>query len=144
VAADLHAGTDTSLVEPPAPFIVLDATAPPATVLYQNFPNPFPTPTQETTCLWFDVSRPGVVALEILDLRGGVVRRLLPRGDFPIVLSPGRYGRGSAGGGLCDPRFAWDGRADDGRWLPAGVYLYKLKVAGVIQFKRIVFRGRTS
>jgi hypothetical protein len=140
----VHAGTDTSLVEPPAPFIVLDGTAPPATVLYQNFPNPFPTPTQETTCLWFDVSRPGAVALEILDLRGGVVRRLLPSSGFPIVLPPGRYGRGSAGGGLCDPQFAWDGRADDGRWLPAGVYLYKLKAPGVIQFKRIVFRGRTS
>jgi subtilisin family serine protease len=140
----VHAGTDTSLVESPAPFVVLDASAPPATVLYQNFPNPFPTPTQETTCLWFDLSIPGVVALEILDLRGGVVRRLLPRTDFPMVLPAGRYGRGSAGGGLCDPRLSWDGRADDGRWLPAGVYLYKLKVAGVIQFKRIVFRGRTS
>ncbi len=140
----VHAGTDTSLVESPAPFVVLDATAPPATVLYQNFPNPFPTATQGTTCLWFDLSIPGVVALEILDLRGGVVRRLLPRTDFPVVLPAGRYGRGGAGGGLCDPSLSWDGRADDGRWLPAGVYLYKLKVAGVIQFKRIVFRGRTS
>lgn len=140
----VHAGADTSLVEPPAPFVVLDVTAPPATVLYQNFPNPFPTPTRETTCLWFDLSRPGAVALEILDLRGGVVRRLLPSNDFPVFLPAGRYGRGSAGGSLCDPRLAWDGRADDGRWLPAGVYLYKLKVAGVIQFKRIVFRGRTS
>ena len=140
----VHAGTDTSLVESPAPFVVLDATAPPATVLYQNFPNPFPTPTQGMTCLWFDLSIPGAVALEILDLRGGVVRRLLPRTDLPVVLPAGRYGRGGAGGGLCDPLLSWDGRTDDGRWLPAGVYLYKLKVAGVIQFKRIVFRGRTS
>jgi hypothetical protein len=68
----------------------------------------------------------------------------LPQNDFPVVLPAGRYGRGSPGGGLCDPRLAWDGRADDGQWLPAGVYLYKLKVAGVIQFKRIVFHGRTS
>lgn len=138
----VHAGTDTSLVQPPAPFVVLDATAPPATVLYQNFPNPFPTPARETTCIWFDLAQPGVATLEILDLRGGIVRRLLARDDFPVVLPAGRYGRGSPGGGLCDPRVAWDGRSDDGRSLPAGVYLYKLKVGGVIQFKRIVFRGR--
>jgi len=36
----------------------------------------------------------------------------------------------------------WDGRADDGHPLPAGVYLAKLKVAGLLVFKRIVFRGK--
>ncbi len=140
----VRVGAETSLVEPPAPFVVLDATAPPATVLYQNFPNPFPTATQAATCIWFDLAQPSAVTLEILDLRGGIVRRLLPGDNLPIVLPAGRYGRGSPGGGLCDPRLAWDGRADDGRWLPGGVYLYKLKAGGVIQFKRIVFRGRTS
>jgi subtilisin family serine protease len=139
----VHAGADTSLVRVPAPFVVLDASAPPATLLYQNFPNPFPTPTRAATCVWFDLASPSAVLLEILDLRGGVVRRLLPSLDFPGVLPAGRYGRGAAGAGLCDPQFGWDGRADDGRWLPAGVYLYKLKAGGVIQFKRIVYRGRT-
>ncbi len=139
----VHAGADTSRVRAPAPFVVLDASAPPATLLYQNFPNPFPTPTRAATCLWFDLATPSAVVLEILDLRGGVVRHLLPSFDFPAVLPAGRYGRGAAGAGLCDPRFDWDGRADDGRWLPAGVYLYKLKADGVIQFKRIVYRGRT-
>lgn len=140
----VRAGAETSLVQPPAPFVVLDATAPPATVLYQNFPNPFPTAAQAATCIWFDLPQSSAVTLEILDLRGGIVRHLLPEETFPIVLPAGRYGRGSPGGGLCDPRLAWDGRADDGRWLPGGVYLYKLKAGGVIQFKRIVFRGRTS
>ncbi len=140
----VHAGADTSLVQPPAPFVVLDANTPPATVLYQNFPNPFPTPARQETCIWFDLAQTAAVALEILELRGGLVRRLLPSPDFPAVLPTGRYGRGSPGGGLCDPRLTWDGKSDDGRWLPAGVYLYKLKVGGVIQFKRIVFRGRTS
>jgi hypothetical protein len=139
----VHAGADTSLVSAPAPFVVLDASAPPATLLYQNFPNPFPTPTRAATCIWFDLASPSAVMLEILDLRGGVVRRLLPSPDFPSVLPAGRYGRGAAGMGLCDPQFGWDGRADNGRWLPAGVYLYKLKAGGVIQFKRIVYRGRT-
>jgi hypothetical protein len=139
----VHAGTDTSRVRAPAPFVVLDPSAPPATLLYQNFPNPFPTPTRAATCIWFDLASPSAVSLEILDLRGGIVRRLLPSLDFPGVLQAGRYGRGAAGAGLCDPRLGWDGRADDGRWLPAGVYLYKLRADGVIQFKRIVYRGRT-
>lgn len=136
---------DSSIVAAPAPFLVLDAATPPATLLYQNFPNPFPSATRSATCIWFDLAQPGAVTLEILNLRGGVVRRLIPGSDFPTFLPAGRYGRGGpgVGGGLCDPRLTWDGRADDGEWLPAGVYLYKLKFGGVIQFKRIVFRGRT-
>jgi hypothetical protein len=139
----VHAGAESSLVVSPAPFVVLDSGAPPATLLYQNFPNPFPTANRTTTCIWFDLAQPGAVTLEVLNLRGGVVRRLLPSSDFPALLPAGRYGRGGPGVGLCDPRLSWDGRADDGEWLPAGVYLYKLKFSGIIQFKRIVYRGRT-
>ena len=140
----VRAGADSSVVTSPAPFLVLDAATPPATLLYQNFPNPFPSPASAATCIWFDLAQPGEVTLEILNLRGGVVRRLIPGSDFPAFLPAGRYGRGNTGTGLCDPRLIWDGRADDGAWLPAGVYLYKLKFGGVIQFKRIVYRGRTS
>ena len=140
----VRAGADSAVITSPAPFLVLDAATPPATLLYQNFPNPFPTPTSAATCIWFDLALPGEVTLEILNLRGGVVRRLIPGSDFPAFLPAGRYGRGNTGTGLCDPRLTWDGRADDGAWLPAGVYLYKLKFGGVIQFKRIVYRGRTS
>ncbi|MGE5744728.1 MAG: S8 family serine peptidase, partial [Gemmatimonadota bacterium] len=140
----VRAGADSAAITSPAPFLVLDAATPPATLLYQNFPNPFPTPTTAATCIWFDLAQPGEVTLEILNLRGGVVRRLIPGSDFPAFLPAGRYGRGNTGTGLCDPRLTWDGRADDGAWLPAGVYLYKLKFGGVIQFKRIVYRGRTS
>jgi hypothetical protein len=138
----VHAGADSSVVTSPAPFVVLDGATPPATLLYQNFPNPFPTATRATTCIWFDLALPSSVNLEVLNLRGGVVRRLLPSSDFPAMLPAGRYGRGAPGDGLCDPRLTWDGRADDGHWLPAGVYLYKLKSGGIIQFKRIVYRGR--
>jgi len=84
-----------------------DGTLPPTTLLYQNFPNPFPAGGRDSTCIWFDLA-----------------------------------GRGGAGGPTCDPRLMWDGRADDGRVVPAGVYLYKLTARGVIQFRRIVFRGR--
>src|SRR2546426_8071655 len=37
-----HAGTDTRLVVSQGTFLVLDPTVPPATILYQHLPNPFP------------------------------------------------------------------------------------------------------
>ena len=58
------------------------------------------------------------------------------------MLDAGRYGRGSAGGPTCGPRLMWDGRADDGRLVPPGVYLYKLQAGGVTLFKRVVFMGK--
>ena len=139
----VHAGSDTSLVRSQGSFLIVDAGTPTATLLYQNFPNPFPTAGRDSTCLWFDVATTSVVSLEILDLRGNPVRRFIPGPDFPAILSAGRYGRASAGGtGICDPRLMWDGRADDGHLLPPGVYLAKLKAPGLLEFKRIVFRGK--
>ena len=137
-----HAGGDTSLAKSRGPFLVLDQSTPSATLLYQNFPNPFPAAGRDSTCLWFDLATTGIVEVDILDLRGNSVRRFIPSPDFPSILAPGRYGRGQPGGGTCDPRLMWDGRAGDGRQLPAGVYLYKLKAPGIVLFKRIVFRGK--
>ncbi len=138
----VHAGGDTSLVRSRGVFLVLDSSLPPATLLYQNFPNPFPSAGRDSTCLWFDLATTGHVELEILDLRGHPLRRFVPGPDFPDFLPAGRYGRGGAGGPTCDSRLTWDGHADDGREVPPGVYLYKLRAPGVILFKRIVFRGR--
>jgi len=136
-----HVGADTSLVRSQGTFLVVDGNTPTASLLYQNFPNPFPSPGRDSTCLWFDVATTGLVSLEILDLRGNPVRHFVPGPDFPAMLPAGRYGRGQAGGAICDTRLMWDGRADDGHLLPAGVYLAKLKAPGVVLFKRIVFRG---
>lgn len=119
-------------------------SAPPVTLLYQNFPNPFPALGQDATCLSFDLARSSDVQLDILDLRGSPVRRLVPGPGLGPVLAAGRYGRSDTGGAPCDPRLLWDGRADNGRDVPAGVYLYKLRASGVTQFRRIVFRGRNS
>ena len=138
----VHAGSDTSIIRSQGSFLVVDLGMPTATLLYQNFPNPFPTAGRDSTCLWFDVAIAGNVEVDILDLRGNRVRRFVPGPDFPGVLGPGRYGRGSGGGGICDPRLMWDGRTDDGHPLPAGVYLAKLKAPGLLVFKRIVFRGK--
>ena len=138
----VHAGPDTSIIKSQGSFLVVDLGIPTSTLLYQNFPNPFPAAGRDSTCLWFDLPLAGAVELDILDLRGAPVRHFVPGPDFPGVLPPGRYGRGSTGGGICDPRLMWDGRADDGHPLPAGVYLAKLKAPGLIVFKRIVFRGK--
>jgi hypothetical protein len=121
-----------------------DSSLPPVTLLYQNFPNPFPAEGQDATCLSFDLAVAGEVQLDILDVRGSPVRHLVPGPSLGPMLAPGRYGRSVAGGAPCDPRLMWDGRADDGREVPAGVYLYKLRASGVTQFRRIVFRGRNS
>ncbi len=137
-----HAGSDTSLVPSRGSFLVLDGSTPSATLLYQNFPNPFPAAGRDSTCLWFDLATTGIVEVEILDLRGNAVRRFVPGPDFPPILTAGRYGRGQPGGVTCDPRLMWDGRSGDGRLLPAGVYVYKLKAPGIVMFKRIVFRGK--
>lgn len=141
----IHAGSDTTRVRSLGPFLVADGSLPTATLLYQNFPNPFPANGRDATCLWFDVATDGVVELDIVDLRGNPVRRFVPGPDFPAILDAGRYGRGTGGGGstgMCDSRLMWDGRADDGHMLPAGVYLAKLKAPGLLVFKRIVFRGK--
>jgi len=138
----VHAGSDTSIIRSQGSFLVVDLGMPTSTLLYQNFPNPFPVAGRDSTCLWFDLALAGNVQLDILDLRGNRVRRFVPGPDFPGVLAPGRYGRGSGSGGICDPRLMWDGRTDDGHPLPAGVYLAKLKAPGLLVFKRIVFRGK--
>lgn len=139
----VHAGADTSIIRSQGSFLIVDGGTPTSTLLYQNFPNPFPNAGRDSTCLWFDLAVMAKVELEILDLRGHRVRRFLPGPDFPVFLPAGRYGRGQAGGGgICDPRLMWDGRADNGHPLPAGVYLAKLKAPGLLVFKRIVFRGK--
>jgi hypothetical protein len=137
-----HLGADTTLVRSRGSFLIVDGSTPTASLLHQNFPNPFPTADRSVTCLWFDLAVTGFVELEILDLRGNRVRRFIPGPDFPGILPAGRYGRGQPGGTICDPKLAWDGRADDGHQLPAGVYVAKLKTPDLLVFKRIVFRGK--
>ena len=109
-----------------------------ATLLYQNFPNPFPTATTRTTCVWFDLGGLTSVRLEVRDLRGNLVRRVFPAGGALAILPGGQYGRAGAG---CDARFAWDGRADDGRFAPAGVYLLRLQTSRDVLIRKMLWRG---
>jgi hypothetical protein len=156
VTARLASG-DTTRVASLATFVIVDDGAPPATLLYQNFPNPFPATTAAgaaavgntagvgATCLWFDLARPSVVRLDIYTLRGNHVRTLVPSGALQGVLAAGRYGRApgaATSNSGCDPRLAWDGTAADGRVVPAGIYLARLVADQTSSVRKVVFRGR--
>jgi hypothetical protein len=126
-------------------FVITDPPLPTTTLLFQNFPNPFPTAAAFATCFWFDVGEPGAqVSLEVLDLRGNLVKRIVPGDDGRRDFAPGRYGRGAPGAfSNCDNRYVWDGTASDGRTVAPGVYLARFRAnEGAPTFRRIVFNGR--
>lgn len=134
---------DSTRIRSSGSFVIVDETIPPVTLLYQNFPNPFPTPATPRTCIWFDLAVNSNVRLDVLDIRGNHVRTIIPGSGLGVSLPPGRYGRSSIGGSEgCDTRIAWDGTADDGRVAHAGVYLLRLRADGTETIRRVVFRGR--
>jgi len=137
-------GTNTlTSAEFPTTFIITDTTiAVVQTLLYQNFPNPFPTAFTASTCVWFDLGEFTRVELDVYDLRGKHVRRMWPLPDGVRELPAGRYGRGPQSNTECDPNFRWDGTDDDGRVVAPGVYLLRLRAGAVTSMKKMLFRGR--
>jgi hypothetical protein len=81
----------------------------------------WPNPARGGAQIVFDLPAPGRVTLRVYDLAGTLVRTLV---DGARDAGPGRV--------------AWDGRADGGRDLPAGVYFYRLNGPGVAVDRRIV------
>lgn len=138
-------GSDSVAAESEGSFVVVDESLPTATLLFQNFPNPFPNNATgvRTTCIWFDLAEDDEARLDILDMRGHIVRSLVPANVFPVPVPAGRYGRGHFGDtGRCDPRLDWDGTTDDGTVVPRGIYPVRLRTAKGTFFKRVVFLGR--
>ncbi len=130
---------DTVRVSSSATFTVVPSGPPGVTLLYQNFPNPFPTSYSQTTCIWFDLSAPATVKLTVHTIHGDKVRTLIP-GVRDAQMAAGRYGRGTPSGG-CDGVQVWDGKADDGRYVPSGVYLLIFEANGLRSVKKILWRG---
>lgn len=125
--------------------VITDPPLPTTTLIYQNFPNPFPSAVAQVTCFWFDVGENGArVSLDVLDLRGNLVKRIVPADDGVQQFDAGRYGRGAPGtSSNCDNRFVWNGTATDGRTVAPGVYLARFRANdGKPTFRRIVFKGR--
>jgi hypothetical protein len=125
-------------------FVVLSDEAPLATLLHNPFPSPFPLGAVTRVCVWFDLENTGPVSLTIVDLRGLVVRRIVPGPQVSGTSLPaGRYGRPTpAATSGCDDRFSWDGTDASGRTVPPGVYIVYLRAAGRDFRRRIVFEGR--
>jgi hypothetical protein len=124
-----------------APFVVTGGANPPVTILYQNFPNPFPNPDEgiQGTRIWFDLATETKVDLAVYDLRGRLVRTLIPgRGCGPVELPPGLYGRDGPPSDPC-VTLTWEGRDDGGRRVSPGVYLLRLRAGGVVDVRRVVF-----
>lgn len=124
------------------PFVITSGARPPATILYQNFPNPFPNMEFGglETRIWFDLAEEGEVELAVFDVRGRLVRSLIPVKGCPQVrLTPGLYGREP--GPHPDPCVAlsWNGLDDRGREVGPGVYLLRLRSGGVVEIRRMVY-----
>ena len=81
--------------------------------LLSNHPNPF-NPVTEIS---FELLGPARVDLAVFDAAGRRVRDLVAGRS----LSAGRH------------RFRWDGRSDTGRFVAAGVYLYRVDAGGSIR-----------
>lgn len=135
-------GSIADTVESIHPFVVTSESQPPATLLYQNFPNPFPNTStgDSNTRIWFDVNVASAVELAVYDLRGRLVRRLIPATPScgSVELQPGIYGRSP---GQPDPCVLtqWDARDENGNVVPRGVYILRLRAGGIDQVKKIVY-----
>lgn len=129
-------------VESVQPFVVNAATAPPATLLYQNFPNPFPRLDLgfAGTNVWFDLANESDVQLSVHDLRGRLVRALIPRVSCPSVRLPaGSYGRPGADPIEC-VLTRWDGRDESGERVPGGIYVLRLVADGKVEYRRMLYQ----
>jgi len=82
-----------------------------------NYPNPF----NPRTTIFFELSTPSAVRLEVYDLAGHIVRRLL-KDEF---LGAGQH------------EIPWHGRDEFGHRAAAGVYLYRLEVGNYVETKRM-------
>jgi hypothetical protein len=86
--------------------------------LEQNYPNPF----NPSTKIQFSVLEAGVVQLSIYNLQGQEVRRLVSG-----QMNAGRHA------------ITWNGRDNAGKVVPSGVYLYKLRVNGFEETRKMTF-----
>jgi hypothetical protein len=137
--------TDQVVAASPGSFVIQTPECPLATILYQNFPNPFGRGEKSaTTCFWFDLAHTSNVRLTLYDLRLRQVKQLVP-GALGARLDAGAYGRQSVGDSSssgCDSRLSWDGTDDSGRHVPAGVYIAVFTADGVRSTEKLLYRGQ--
>jgi hypothetical protein len=86
--------------------------------LHDSYPNPF----NPQTTIVFEIPTAQVVTLQVFDLSGRLIRRLVGSENR----TPGRH------------EVVWDGRDDDGREASSGVYLYRLEAGPYDETKRMI------
>jgi hypothetical protein len=102
--------------------VTVAAPPPPAETSAGSLARAHPNPFKPRTTIDFVLGAPGETRLEIYDVSGALVRRLVNE-------------RLEVGG----HEVAWDGRDEAGRSVSAGVYFYRLRVNGrVVGVERTV------
>jgi hypothetical protein len=81
--------------------------------LYQNYPNPF----NPSTTIRIDLDKPAKVVLSIYNMNGQRIR----------TFGEQFHNRGSL-------EYVWNGRYDDGRLAPSGIYIYQISIFDGIDF----------
>ncbi|HET6349834.1 MAG TPA: FG-GAP-like repeat-containing protein [Candidatus Krumholzibacteria bacterium] len=98
--------------------VATDDHLPKEYALYENFPNPF----NPTTTIRFDLPAPGKVQLDIFDVTGRLVKRLIR--DVPY--SRGRF------------EVHWNGENESGNTVASGVYFYRIRSGTYSAARRMV------
>ena len=93
-----------------------DAGVPTAFALAGNYPNPF----NPMTTIRFDVPRTGRVTVDVYDVRGQRIARLV---DGEVA--PGRH------------TVVWDGRDRHGRTVSSGVYFYEVRQGADVEIGKM-------
>ncbi len=97
--------------------VSIAVAAPESYVLQQNYPNPF----NPTTQIRYELPRSGYVSLTIFNALGQEVRRLVEKQQ-----AAGYYD------------VTWNGRDQNGKPVPSGVYHYRLQVGDFVTTKKML------
>lgn len=92
--------------------------APPRVGIRGSYPSPF----RQATAIEFALAAGGTVDLDVYDVAGRRVRRLVAGAPF----APGIH------------KVVWDGTDARGAAVPSGVYLYRFRAGGVVQEYKVV------
>ena len=103
----------------PDPVVCINNTPVPTTYsLSQNYPNPF----NPTTKIYYQLKEPGKVVLNIYNVRGQLVKKLID--GYQVS---GRYS------------VVWDGKNENGKEIGSGIYLYKLQSKSFGDMRKMIF-----
>jgi hypothetical protein len=109
----MDVGCNPTAVDDPAD----EAGLPDGYTLHQNYPNPF----NPETIVSYTLGARSEVSLDIYNVLGQRVRNLIDAEQ-----APGDYS------------LVWDGTDREGRPVPTGVYVYRLKVGDLAQTRKML------